>query len=296
LSKGGSTVKTTQSSTSAVDPATQRYVNMMRDRATQGMNELQGVGPMQANPALMQALQGLGGIQGGGALPSVMAPSAGGVNADTMSLMNPFMQGVVDPTRAEFDHLRGLASVGANQQATGAGAFGGSRHGVMQGTRLGELDRGQASQIAQMLMGGFNNAQQGAFRLGDQSLTAAGINSQNAIAGMNNNLQAQMARAQMGLQGAGMLQGIDQYNAQLPFMRQQAMQGLGMGSIGPYGQTSTGSATQRMPGPDPFSQLLGLGATVGSFFLPGMGARPQVPSSAMPMIGMGPGVGGMMFG
>jgi hypothetical protein len=50
------------------------------------------------------------------------------------------------------------------------------------------------------------------------------------------------------------------------------MQQLGMGSMGPYGQTTRGSGTQTLPGADPFSQLLGAGLTVGSWFVPGAGA------------------------
>lgn len=86
----------------------------------------------------------------------------GPITADPGSLakpfMNPFMSNVVDATRSEFDNMRGMASMDANQQATMAGAFGGSRHGVMEGTRLGEIDRAQGSTIGNLLNGGYQNA------------------------------------------------------------------------------------------------------------------------------------------
>ena len=72
--------------------------------------------------------------------------------------MNPYIGNVIDGVRGEFDNLRGQSLADSNAQATAAGAFGGSRHGVMAGARLGELDRAQASQIGGLLNQGYNNA------------------------------------------------------------------------------------------------------------------------------------------
>lgn len=72
--------------------------------------------------------------------------------------MSPYISGVIDPMRAEFDMLRGQAGVGVNSAATAAGAFGGSRHGVAQGVRLGEIDRAQGSALADLMNRGYAGA------------------------------------------------------------------------------------------------------------------------------------------
>ena len=115
-----------------LDPQSQAYVNQMR-----GM----------AGNAAQTALNPPGGNW-------FMGPLSEG---DISSAMNPFISNVVDSTRAEFDHLRGLAGRDANAQATAA-AFGGSRHGVMAGARMGELDRAQGSQIANLMQQGYGQA------------------------------------------------------------------------------------------------------------------------------------------
>lgn len=123
-----------QVGTQGLDAASQAYVNQQRALA-----QAQVAGLMNSGPLFT------------GALTQSPAEMAAG-------FMNPYTQNVVDATRGEFDHLRNQASMNANQQATLAGAFGGSRHGVMEGTRLGELDRAQAGTIANLLNSGYQNA------------------------------------------------------------------------------------------------------------------------------------------
>ena len=89
-------------------------------------------------------------IMGGGGDSFFTGPQQRSVDDIISPFFNPFEQQVTDATRAEFDHLRGLATRGTNQQATAAGAFGDARQGVAEGTRLGELDRSQASTIADL--------------------------------------------------------------------------------------------------------------------------------------------------
>lgn len=74
--------------------------------------------------------------------------------------MNPYMDNVIGGVRGEFDHLRGQAGLDMNAAATSGGAFGGSRHAVATGARMGELDRAQTSQIGGLLHQGYGQAQQ----------------------------------------------------------------------------------------------------------------------------------------
>lgn len=130
MAKGGSKQTVTQ----GVDPATQRYVAGMRGAATQGANAITGGGPFFTGPN--------------------QTPIADQVQP----FMNPYISNVVDATRGEFDFLRGQAQMATDQGATAAGAYGGSRHGITSGARLGEIDRAQAGTIASLLQGGYTDA------------------------------------------------------------------------------------------------------------------------------------------
>jgi hypothetical protein len=287
---GGGQQKTTSnnSQTYSLDPATQRYVDNLRSRASFGMNDLANANlNVRPNQALYGAGAGIDSIQGGGALPFLQAPTAAGTTANARELFNPFISGVIDPTRAEFDFLRGRAGTDARSMATTQGAFGGSRAAAYEGARTGEIDRAQASEIARLFSGGFDNAMQGAFRLGDQGIAAGSANLSASVANNGQMLQGDIAKAGMGLQRAGMLQDIDQYNASLPFLRNAAIMNTGQAGMGPVQFNTRGSSSSvtKMQ-QDPFAQLLGAGLTLGSFFLPGAGAGagagPQISGGMLP--------------
>lgn len=118
---------------------------------------------------------------------------------------NPFQSQVVGATQREFQTARERAvggPGGVNQAATASGAFGGSRQGVAEGVRLGELDRAEQSQLANIRSQGFQQA------------VSAGI---------------PFAQQQRALQ---------QQQAQEPLFRQeQALRFLNMG-LGPTGTTT----------------------------------------------------------
>jgi hypothetical protein len=71
---------------------------------------------------------------------------------------NPFQERVVGGVQSAFDRLRDQSATNVSQAATAGGAFGGSRHGVAQGIRAGELDRAEGQQIGGLLQSGFQNA------------------------------------------------------------------------------------------------------------------------------------------
>lgn len=121
----------TQKTTQTLDRGSQQYVDRTRRMAGQGADAVLEGGPMFAGPLSQDDIQ---------------------------AAMNPYMANVVDATRGEFDHLRGQAALASNQEATAAGAFGGSRAAIAQGARLGQLDRAQTSQIAGLMQGGYDQA------------------------------------------------------------------------------------------------------------------------------------------
>ena len=203
MSKGGET-RTTQ--TSALDPASQGYVNRMRGAGQRGYDAVSGAGPLflGADPRTIE---------------EQMAP-----------FMNPYQSQVIGGVRNEFDYLRGQARRNTTDAAIQSGAYGGSRHGVAEGTRLGALDRAQGSQIAGLLSSGFSDA------LGQ------------------------------GLQYSEYQRSLRERQAQDPIFRNQAALGLLNMGMGPTGMNQTNVEKQSS---DPWGQLLGLGLTAGGFFLGG---------------------------
>ena len=249
MSKGGS-----QSQTTTLDPASQAYVQQMRQYAMGAAGLPTGATPgtMPSGAPLPFGFGGMAGSQatagwsgnqhqpGNPAAPFAMPGLPQGItdaqnqyqqyaqggnlgfsaltgNADAASqFMNPYMS-QMNPFWAQ---QRQQAVEGANQQATLAGAFGGDRSQIGAAAAGNFVDQNQAAAQIQA----FQDAMQ---RAGFAANLGYGASAQSAF------LPQQYYGGQLGLLNQGM---------------------------GPYGQTQT-TKTQG----DPFSQLLGL----GMMFLPG---------------------------
>lgn len=171
MSKGGGQQTVTQT----VDPATQRMqqdiYNKARQVAGQKYSAYSGPTVAGANPystGAAQQFQQLGGLASLGSRALSGDASAFG------QFMNPYQQNVVDQVGNQYDQLRSQAHLDANDAATKAGAFGGSRHAIMEGARLGQLDQGQAATVAQLQQQGFNDAQARAQQAANFGLGALG--------------------------------------------------------------------------------------------------------------------------
>ena len=134
------------------------------------------------------------------------AAALGGNAQAAAGLMNPYQQQVLDAVGADYDKQRAQAHTDANQAATAAGAFGGSRHGVMEGARLGELDQGEMSTMAGLRAQGFNDAMS---RAGEAANLGLGAGSQD-LAGR----QLGQGYGQMGMQARGLGQGYNSLGMQ----------------------------------------------------------------------------------
>lgn len=102
--------------------------------------------------------------------------------------MNPYTQNVIDRTQQDIMRQQQLAEQNLGAQATAAGAFGGSRHGVAQGVLGGEYGRMAGDIAAQQRMQAFDKSRdlamrgatglgtlgQQAFNMGQQAQTAVG--------------------------------------------------------------------------------------------------------------------------
>ena len=173
MSKGGNKTTTTQ----GLDPGSQRYVDQMRRYAQGAVGDING--------------------------PLVTGPQTQTIAQQAAPFFNPYQENVLGALDQHYDALRHGAVQGADQTATQANAFGGSRHGVLAGIRSAELDRAQMSDTANLLHSGYQNA----------------VSQGTAYAEHQRQLQEQQLRE--------------------PLMRAQAGLGLFGAGMGPTGMTST---------------------------------------------------------
>jgi hypothetical protein len=211
-------------------------------------------GGVPANPMQQASMAQQGALAGTAGAGTVAGTNLG-------AYQNPYTQQVIDASAA--DTLRnaqmGLNALGA--QATKAGAFGGSRHGVA----MGEMGRGVAQMLGQQAAGlrsqGFLNAQQMAQqdiqnRMNQaQQLANLGQQSFGYGQSIQQNL-AQQGTAQQALQQAL----IDAAKGQFAGYQQAPVTGLGIMTqalgASPHGQTQT---SQRQLG---LMDYLTAGATI----------------------------------
>ena len=134
----------------------------------------------QVSPALGQATQlvsnaptqmpdyfgmGVGALGGANtAIANAMTTTAGTTGAfdpsSTQAFMNPFQKQVVDEYAKEMQRQFDISRQGRAKQAIGAGAFGGSREGVLEAEAQRGFQQQLGSGIANLLAGGFDRAQQ----------------------------------------------------------------------------------------------------------------------------------------
>jgi hypothetical protein len=189
-------------------------------------------------------------------------------STDMGQYMNPYTSNVIDTSMGDLNRARSMAMNDVGAQATKAGAFGGSRHGVAEGV----TNTGFANQAASMAAGlrnqGFQNAQGAAqFDIGNR--LNAGLANQNAgLQGAQFRLGAAGQLAGMAGQGFDMANTVNGMQSGYGTQQQQNNQNLinsiigqwqgftgapgtslGMGSTAlgsvPYGQTQS---TSQSPG------------------------------------------------
>ena len=133
--------------------------------------------------------------------------SAGQVTGTAQQFMNPYQQNVVDTTMSELQRQNQMALNQVGQSAVGAGAFGGSRHGVAQG----ETNRGfadvAARTAAQLNQGGYNASMDNAMTVERANLGSQDANLNRQLQASNQMLDSGMARMERDMAYAGALGG-----------------------------------------------------------------------------------------
>ena len=80
-----------------------------------------------------------------------LGPDGRSISDQAAQFHNPYQNQVIEGIRSEYDHLRGQAGLNQAAGSTLAGAFGGDRHQLQLGAAMGELGRGQAQQVGNLL-------------------------------------------------------------------------------------------------------------------------------------------------
>ncbi len=148
--------------------------------------------------ALMTQAQGTGA--GISALQQGLRP---GATMDGMAaFQNPYQEQVIDRVNADYGRQANMTSMGIRDNATRAGAFGGSRAAITEGAALGELGRGQADTIAGIRQAGYTDA---ANRAAADSASRIGVaNNLASFGGLaGNGLSNLGLSASQGMVGAG---------------------------------------------------------------------------------------------
>ncbi len=217
-------------------------------------------------------------------------PGAGTGAGSISSYMSPYQQQVIDATLGEYDiqAQKGLGALG--EAAIGVGGYGGGRHGVAEAEYQSSSDRQRALLNAQLLQGGFGQAQQARQQDYTNLLglggAQAGLAQGELGLGQYQRGMAQLAPQLAGgdiqtLSGVGEIQQQQQQN--VLNAQQQANQmaafepyqrlgtyGQGIGQLAPMmgGTTST-----MMPDPTALQTALGWTSVLGGIMNPNLGNR-----------------------
>lgn len=96
--------------------------------------------------------------------------------------MNPYTRGVIDSSMADMQRANQMAINDVGAAATAAGAFGGSRHGLVEAQTNADFVRNAGSMAAGLRQDAFNNAQQMAVGDIDRRFNANQFNVSNDMA------------------------------------------------------------------------------------------------------------------
>ena len=190
------------------------------------MSPAERVGAPGMDASLMQAAQtgynpNLQAFQMG---PAQQVGTQDYTGANVSQYMSPYMQNVVDVQQQEAKRQSDIAGTQLAGQATQAGAFGGSRYGLMEAER----QRNLATQLGQIQATGsqaaFQNAQQQFNAQQQANLQAALANQQAGLTVGGQNLAAQLGIQQLGTQTGAQMALANLTNEQQAAVQNQAAQ------------------------------------------------------------------------
>jgi hypothetical protein len=125
------------------------------DPGTYGGIDTSAYAPQIAGQHALQT----GAVSDAAGLASLVGPGAGEGPGTVSAYMSPYQQQVIDAQMSEFDRQAGIQRLGIGDQALGAGAYGGGRHGVQMAEYAKGSDMNRALLQGQLLQQGFQQGQ-----------------------------------------------------------------------------------------------------------------------------------------
>lgn len=148
---------TAQGKANSLTPYTGQLTAGFNPTQTQAQGILTNVGTdtqyANSNTAAIDAVKGVLGYDPGSVDPSTIA------NSDLSQYENPYTKDVINASIDQNERARQIAQVADAQKANAAGAFGGSRSGVMAANTNEGYDRNNQQNIAALNQANFNQAQ-----------------------------------------------------------------------------------------------------------------------------------------
>lgn len=237
-----------QTTTNKLDQPTTAMQGSVYDQAKRAAAGYTTVGPNQASTDALDQYRKIAAAGGNG-----LAALSGDSTA-MAGFMNPYMHNVMDAYNTQYGDAQKGVSNQINDEATAAGAFGGSRHGVAEGVAQAQLTKDHMGDVANLLNSGYTNAQQ--------------------VAGNVANL---------GFGATGGMAGLGDYMRQIAQMQANpGQQQLGILKAGLDG-TPYGTSTTNYSKTSPLQTIAGAAALGSSFF------NPAGPSQANTMLSPGAG-------
>ena len=245
----------------------------------------------RTDPSFQTAMGGASGVMG---YNPQQVQSQSFLQGDIGAYMSPYTQQVEQQAMRQLDdqRLRSLNQTADN--ATAAGAFGGSRHGVMEGVVNAETAKQAGLMSAQLRDQAYRQGLTAMESDFGRNMQAQGMNQQAGLQGAGLNLQGAAAMGDLpnlgqdaylkgigAAQGAGnFLQSMDQLNLDTDQQRYNELRGypleqldIQLNALGmtPYGSSS--SQTTPMSGNPIMGGIGGAlsGAQLGSMIMPGIG-------------------------
>lgn len=145
-----------------VDQASQENYNLAKELGSKPFMQYQGDRVGQMDDSTKGFLEQLKGQIGSGDMTQVLSDIATGknsiANTDLSKYTNPYTDEVVDKSLADVNDQRIQALMGNSDAAQKAGAFGGSRHGVVDAVTNAESLKDMGLLSAQLRSQGFDKA------------------------------------------------------------------------------------------------------------------------------------------
>lgn len=238
MSKGG-TQTTTQKPDAFSDYARQQLWNQATQIANQPYQPYSGQGVAGPSDVYMKGLETAGGLEDRySSLADMMGLGSQEFSGDALKkYMDPYQDQVIGGIQGDFAKQRDAALTAGAQAATAAGAFGGSRSGVLQAEALKDVNANEANTLAALRSRGFSDA---ADRFGADRSYFGGLGMQ-GLQGLEGVADAYSKGGQY-LQGLGQQQ-LDYEHGQFDQAKAYPQQQLGiLASIlggSPQGQTYT---------------------------------------------------------